>query len=73
MKEKIRNEIAKKQGVKIRFKYNGARNQNEEFYGYIENVYSNVFTIRVESCNTSIKTFRYGDVLTGTLQLFDKY
>jgi len=64
MKEKIRAEICAKIGRRLRFKYNGARNQNEEFFGFIENTYSNVFTIKTENSNTAIKTFSYGDVLT---------
>ena len=61
-----------KKGKTLKFRYNGARNQNEEFDGYINDVYSNVFTIRVTSGNMAVKTFNYSDVLTGTLQIFDK-
>ena len=45
MKEKIRDQIRSYLGKRLKFKYNGARNQNEEFSGRIENAYSNVFTI----------------------------
>ncbi len=55
-------------GKKISFKYNGSRNQREEFVGYIETVYPNIFTIRVIN-NNSIKSFSYNDVLIHKLVL----
>ena len=46
---------------KLKFKYNGSRNQIEEFAGYIDSLYSNVFTIKVDDGST--KSFSYNDVL----------
>ena len=46
---------------KLRFKYNGSRNQIDEFVGYIECLYPNIFTIRL--IDGRIKSFSYNDVL----------
>lgn len=72
MREKVKERIKADIGRKLKFKYNGARNQIEEFDGYIENAYSSVFTIKINNDNTFLKTFSYSDVLTETLQIFDK-
>ena len=72
MKEKIREKVLSHLGQHMRFRYNGARNQKEEFFGYIENVYSNVFTIHIENDTSTVKTFSYSDVLLKTLEIFDK-
>ena len=72
MKEKIRERIEKDKGKKLKFKYNGARNQIEEFDGYIKDAYSSVFTIKMSNGNQFLKTFSYNDVLTETLEIFDK-
>ena len=58
---KLRKLIESYKDKKMHFKYNGSRNQIEEFIGYIDNVYSNVFTIRL--INNSTKSFSYNDVL----------
>ena len=51
---------------KIRFRYNGSRNQIEEFDGVILNCYNYVFVIGTDSIDRS---FSYSDVLIGTLEL----
>lgn len=72
MREKVVARIKADIGKKLRFKYNGARNQIEEFSGCIEDVYSSVFTIKMDNDNGFLKTFSYNDVLTQTLEIFDK-
>ena len=61
MINKLRERIASYKGKKVMFKYNGSRNQIEEFIGYIDSLYSNVFTIKLD--NNQIKSFSYNDVL----------
>ena len=58
---KLRRLIESYKDKKLMFKYNGSRNQIEEFIGYIDKVYSNVFTIKLD--DNRIKTFSYNDVL----------
>ena len=65
----IKNNINSQKGKIIKFKYNGARNQIEEFSGTIENTYNAIFTIRLKD-DAKIKTFTYSDVLTESLELF---
>ena len=48
MREKVKERIRADIGKKLKFKYNGARNQIEEFSGSIENAYSSVFTIKLD-------------------------
>ncbi len=67
---KIKENLEKNKGKIIHFKYNGARNQIEEFDGVIENTYNAIFTIRLEEQNNKIKSFTYSDILTEILELF---
>ena len=66
---KIRNNIETIKGKKIHFKYNGSRNQIEEFDGIIKDTYNSVFTIELED-KDSIKSFTYNDVINESLQIF---
>lgn len=67
---RIKENLEEKKGKLIHFKYNGARNQIEEFDGVIENTYNAIFTIRIEDESKQIKSFTYSDVLTEILELF---
>ncbi|MBQ6547144.1 MAG: Veg family protein [Bacilli bacterium] len=66
MIEKVRNDIIRLRGNKIKFRYNGSRNQIEEFEGIITNCYSYVFIIDL---GVSKKSFSYADVLIGNLEV----
>jgi uncharacterized protein Veg len=68
-KNKIIEEIKKYEGKLISFKYNGVRNQIEEFRGTIEEIYNSVFIIRLNDKKT-LKSFTYSDVINKTLQIF---
>lgn len=67
IKEQLSNEI----GKELHFKYNGARNQIEEFDGFIENTYNYIFTIKVLD-NDTLKSFTYSDILTLNLEIINK-
>ena len=66
---KIKEDIVKNKGKVLHFKYNGARNQIEEFDGKIEDTYNSIFTIKLED-NNNIKTITYSDVITESLEIF---
>lgn len=68
-KSKVKESIENFKGKIIHFKYNGARNQIEEFDGKIENTYNAIFTIKLEESNC-IKSFTYNDVINESLQFF---
>lgn len=68
-KNKIIEEIKRYKGKVMRFKYNGARNQIEEFKGTIEEMYNSVFIIRLDDKKT-LKSFTYSDVINKSLQIF---
>ena len=66
MIDKIRNSIKSIKGKKIKFRYNGSRNQIEEFEGVITDCYNYVFLIDLGYIN---KSFSYTDVLIGALDV----
>ena len=57
MISKIREDIQNKKGEKLHFKFNGARNQIEEFDGMIIDTYNYIFTIKTISDKEEIKSF----------------
>ena len=66
---KVKRIIEDIKGKKIHFKYNGARNQIEEFDGIIENTYNSIFTIKINDYN-GIKSFTDNDIINISLQFF---
>ncbi len=66
MVDKIRDRIDLLKNKKIRFRYNGSRNQIEEFFGVITECYNYVFIIKSNGINRS---FSYSDVLIGVLDV----
>ena len=66
MISKIRNDLIKLKGKKIKFRYNGSRNQIEEFEGIIKECYDYVVIIDLGYIN---KSFSYSDILTGVLEV----
>ncbi len=63
--EKIKNNVNNNVNVVKKFKYNGSRNQVEEFDGKIVNTYKFVFIIEMD--NKIKRSFSYTDILTGSL------
>lgn len=66
MINKVKEDVLNKKGKIIKFRFNGARNQIEEFEGIINGVYNYIFTIKTLS--KEIKSFSYSDVLIGNLE-----
>ncbi len=65
--EKIREKVENNKEKDIRFKFNGNRNQTEEFEGKIIDTYKSVFIIKL---NNNIKrSFTYTDILIGNLEI----
>jgi len=69
--EKIKKTIKNNEGKNLKFKFNGARNQVEEFEGIITNIYPSVFTIEVDNLVNKVKSFSYSDVLTKSLEIIE--
>lgn len=69
MIDKIKNNILEKKDKVLRFRYNGSRNQIEEFQGIIIGVYNYIFTIRLLN-NNEIKSFSYSDILIKKLEIY---
>ncbi len=70
MISKIKERLSDEIGKELHFKYNGARNQIEEFDGYIDNTYNFIFTIKTIGEKETTKSFTYSDVLTFNLEIF---
>ncbi len=60
--EKVRDKVNSYKGKNLRFRFNGSRNQIEEFEGTIIHTYDAVFIIRLIDTQT-IKSFSYSDML----------
>lgn len=60
--ETIKNKIINYKGQKINFRFNGSRNQIEEFSGTIIDTYPSIFTVKVLDKEV-VKSFSYSDVL----------
>jgi len=69
---KIRGELEQEKGKTLHFRFNGARNQIEEFEGSIENTYNFIFTIKTKGDIERIKSFTYSDILTQSVEILDK-
>ncbi len=69
--EKIRNEMSQKKGKLLKFKFNGARNQIEEFEGRIIDTYPAVFIIETQTQDNRIKSFTYSDILIENLEIIE--
>ena len=66
---KIKDEIQSNKGKKLKFRFNGARNQIEEFEGIIVETYNYIFTIKTISDKNELKSFTYSDVLIDNLEI----
>ena len=70
MINKIKDEIKNKKGEKLKFRFNGARNQIEEFEGIIVETYNYIFTIKTLNDKDELKSFTYSDVLIDNLEIY---
>lgn len=68
---KIKKDLQKEIGKPLHFRFNGSRNQVEEFEGYIENTYDFIFTIKTLDASKRLKSFTYSDILTLSLEIID--
>ena len=66
--EKVRNKINSYKGQIMQFRFNGSRNQIEEFSATIIDTYPSIFVVRLEN-TMQIKSFSYSDVLIKKLVL----
>lgn len=70
--KKIRMQLEQNKGKILYFRFNGSRNQTEEFSGTIEGTYNYIFVIRTNDKVSQLKSFSYSDVLTESLEIFTK-
>ena len=60
--DNIKDKVATYKGQTLKFRFNGSRNQVEEFSGTIVETYDSIFTIMTNESNF-LKSFTYSDVL----------
>ena len=72
MTNKIKSEIQKQKGKELYFRFNGARNQIEEFAGIIVGTYNYIFTIKTINKKEELKSFTYSDILIENLEIIKK-
>ena len=60
--DKIKDKVDLCIGREMNFKFNGSRNQIEEFRGIITSTYPSIFIVKLKD-NNSVKSFSYSDVL----------
>lgn len=66
--DKIKSFVKSNMNQPINFRFNGSRNQIEEFTGKIVNIYKSIFIIEVDGTVVT-KSFSYTDILIGNLEL----
>lgn len=69
--EKVREMIENQTNREHKFKFNGSRNQVEEFSGKIVGIYPAIFIIETTDDFSRIKSFSYSDILTNSLEIMD--
>lgn len=56
-------------GQKLKISVNKGRKKIVKYDGQIENIYSSVFTLKVNNKNTPTMSFSYSDVICGDIKL----
>lgn len=67
--DKIRKYIFDNKGKTFSFKFNGSRNQVDEFIGIINKTYNSIFTINVIGKYPITKSYSYNDILINNLEM----
>ena len=67
--EKVKEMVSKNTNQPLKFKFNGSRNQVEEFSGKIVEAYPAIFIIETLEENVRRKSFSYSDILTESLEI----
>ena len=70
MINKIRNDLLNKMDKVLNFRYNGTRNQIEEFKGIITEIYNSIFIVKIVD-KEEVRSFTYSDILIGNLEIYN--
>lgn len=66
----VRKKLENIKGQEHNFRFNGNRNQTEEFNGVIIHTYPAIFIIESRD-DDKIRSFSYSDVITSSLEIID--
>ncbi len=69
--EKVKEMVSRNTNQPLKFKFNGSRNQVEEFSGKIVEAYPAVFIVEVLDATNRRKSFTYSDILTSSLEIIE--
>ena len=69
--DNVRDKMINYKGQTLKFRFNGSRNQIEEFQGTIVGTYDSIFTI-MTSDNSFLKSFSYSDILIKKLVVLSR-
>ena len=63
----IKKYLAARVGSKVSIIYYGTRNRRVKYIGYLDKLYTNIFTIKL--VNGEVKSFMYIDIITKTIRI----
>lgn len=65
-----KDRIVRLQGIKLNIVINRGRNRLVKYKGMIQDIYPNIFTIKITSEDIPLQSFSYSDVMTKNIRLF---
>lgn len=69
--DKIRNDVEKRKGRPLHFKFNGSRGQTDEYVGVITDTFNGIFLVKSVD-NERVRSYSYTDILIENLTFEDK-
>ena len=65
-----KDRIVRLQGLKLNIVVNRGRNRLVEYTGMIQDIYPNIFTVKITSEYIPLQSFSYSDVMTKNIRFF---
>lgn len=65
-----KDRIVRLQGIKLNIVINRGRNRLVKYKGMIQDIYPNIFTVKITSEDIPLQSFSYSDVMTKNIRLF---
>ncbi len=65
-----KDRIVRLQGLKLNIIVNRGRNRLVKYTGMIQDIYPNIFTVKITSEDIPLQSFSYSDVMTKNIRFF---
>lgn len=65
-----KDRIVRLQGLKLNIVVNRGRNRLVKYTGMIQDIYPNIFTVKITSEDIPLQSFSYSDVMTKNIRFF---